>query len=504
VDTLSHIAIQSPWWKTADRFAEHDRTFEQLKLIAFERINPPLEAGRTVVVLGPRQVGKTTLVKRLVLDLLKQGAPPRDILYLTLDSFENRRQLRRVLDYFLQLRASAERLYLFLDEITRIRGWADELKVLADTGRLARVCCVLTGSSPRGIAKHIETLPGRGAEGRTLYLRPLEFRRFLLEAIGHAVGSRSAVSEQLDALEAVREAVLGVPGTTPSDPVEEIVARTDELAPFEAELDFLFRQYLAVGGIPASMRDWLTDPNGGYGSVPPRILPETVETFIRVVLGDVSLAGRDESTARQLLRRLLEMGTSRFSYSGLGRDIGISHVTARDYIEVLDGAFLAFVTENLDRARMAGKEQGERKAHFSDPFVRNAVETYLTGASVAEVVERNSQSDASIQVQAESVCVSHLRAALEIPYLRSKETFLWHYRDSSSREIDAVCRTNAGVRGFEVKFGSAPKTRVHSFDWPEQLLVLTRSVPLARQSPRSTVVSLPAFLALLLPSSCCL
>lgn len=70
------IAEQNPWWKNT-AWAEEDRDLRRLKNYAFvfERKQfIPLKKGVTIVY-GPRQVGKTTWIKKTIQEKLGQANP---------------------------------------------------------------------------------------------------------------------------------------------------------------------------------------------------------------------------------------------------------------------------------------------------------------------------------------------------------------------------------------------------------------------------------------------
>ena len=75
----------NPWWKngqvseklpTMHRKAYHDT----LRTIC------SAELRRFAVLSGARRVGKTTVMKQLIVELLSRGVPPSNILYLTFDN----------------------------------------------------------------------------------------------------------------------------------------------------------------------------------------------------------------------------------------------------------------------------------------------------------------------------------------------------------------------------------------------------------------------------------
>src|SRR5688572_10641333 len=86
---LSPSAVRdSPWWQGS---AEIDRDPDLLRLAAAPvkvEVDIPfrLDVDAVYTLRGPRQVGKSTLLKRVVAILLKdRGVPPRAILYFDVE-----------------------------------------------------------------------------------------------------------------------------------------------------------------------------------------------------------------------------------------------------------------------------------------------------------------------------------------------------------------------------------------------------------------------------------
>ncbi|RIL09339.1 MAG: AAA family ATPase [Proteobacteria bacterium] len=108
------------------------------------------------VVLGPRQVGKTTTILKLIDDYYSRSAH-----YVSTDGIFNASPawLREQ-----WLQAASERKILFIDEIQKSENWAETIKSLHDDSKRAkkRVPCVLLGSSSLQIQKGLsESLTGR-------------------------------------------------------------------------------------------------------------------------------------------------------------------------------------------------------------------------------------------------------------------------------------------------------------------------------------------------------
>ncbi|MFN8791941.1 MAG: ATP-binding protein, partial [Bdellovibrionales bacterium] len=113
-------------------------------------------SGLIQVLLGPRQVGKTTSILRLIEDHYKE-----DSLYASADQVFNSDAGWLIEQWS---RAARENKILFIDEIQKCENWAEVIKKLYDEHRAQKrkARCVLLGSSSLEIQKGLtESLTGR-------------------------------------------------------------------------------------------------------------------------------------------------------------------------------------------------------------------------------------------------------------------------------------------------------------------------------------------------------
>ncbi len=122
---------------------------------------------RMIGLIGPRGVGKTTLV----LQYIKQNLNPAETLYITVEDFyfvNNR--ITELVDTFVKYGGK----YLFIDEIHKYKDWATELKLIYDYHKELKV--VFTGSSVLDIKRGATDLSRRAV----IYnMQGLSFREYL-------------------------------------------------------------------------------------------------------------------------------------------------------------------------------------------------------------------------------------------------------------------------------------------------------------------------------------
>lgn len=124
--------------------------------------------GRLIEVLrGPRQVGKTTALYQIIEDLIRNGTPGRDILFIRFDHEVLRETkggiaaLHRWFEGDVRKVAKATRrpAFLFLDEVHKLPRWDEQVKHVFDT---FDVRMLITGSSSVLVSRGgRESLAGR-------------------------------------------------------------------------------------------------------------------------------------------------------------------------------------------------------------------------------------------------------------------------------------------------------------------------------------------------------
>ncbi len=155
----------------------------------FSRLFRLLKQGLTpsVVLRGPRRVGKTVLLRQIMEELLRQGVDPSHILYVAFDEIESlagikdpvlsiarwyeQRILKRT---FNELARSGMSAYILLDEVQNLPAWAPQVKHLVDN---QNVRALVTGSSSLRIEAGRDSLAGRIT---TIDIGPLLLREIAL------------------------------------------------------------------------------------------------------------------------------------------------------------------------------------------------------------------------------------------------------------------------------------------------------------------------------------
>ncbi|PSN87751.1 AAA family ATPase, partial [Candidatus Marsarchaeota G2 archaeon OSP_D] len=120
---VSQMNFQNPWWVDKMSIYGDDQVKRALSVSPKFIIPPPQES---VLLLGPRQVGKTTFLKTCILSFLERGVEPTKILFFSCETLRDREQLISLLhDY--RAFINSQEAYVLLDEVTFVKEWNTSL-----------------------------------------------------------------------------------------------------------------------------------------------------------------------------------------------------------------------------------------------------------------------------------------------------------------------------------------------------------------------------------------
>ena len=188
---LAKLRFQNRHWDNVELLREdlHLKQLLNAPLILRHSIEDKvkLTEDKVYIIRGPRQIGKTTLVKRKLKELLDRDMPPRRTFYFAFDigNIKDDNDVAGLIHTyinFVRREFKNKRLWLFLDEVTYTPNWATGIKRAYDSGLLQNTTLILTGSSALDLGKGSERLPGRrgtGAHENDLDMLPLSFRAYV-------------------------------------------------------------------------------------------------------------------------------------------------------------------------------------------------------------------------------------------------------------------------------------------------------------------------------------
>lgn len=345
---------QNPWWENKKEI-ERDFHLEQLKKQNFKFEFPVekkihLSKKGIYILRGPRQIGKTTLLKKLIKTLLKKESQDL-IFYFSFDigGITSPGEIKEILLTYFKEREPKKRAWIFLDEVTIIKDWALGIKALFDLGFLKNATFIITGSSSLDIKKGGERLPGRRGLGfeANLEMRPLSF---------------SEIASQILHLNLKRERKITL---------FSLYQQAMTLLKKEKKLKDLWQMYLFSGGFPQALNNFLEKR---------RIKEETYFTFYEAILNDWQKANKNEGYLKELAFSFFEKNFEPLNWNVLASATTIgSHNTVYDYVETMNNLFLTetvYQLKFLAHSNLRVSFKKNKKIYFQDPLIFHLLRSF--------------------------------------------------------------------------------------------------------------------------------
>jgi predicted AAA+ superfamily ATPase len=338
-----HLKRLNGWWSGAPTgdvaLGLQPRAYvEPIRNLLLER-----KLHRAVVLLGPRRVGKTILIRHLIASLLQSGVSGPRIAYVEMDHpLLHGRSLEALVKQIEAITpgTDAER-YLFFDEIQSHKDWEKYLKALVDHRPDLRI---LVSGSAAAALKRQSTESGAGRFTDFL-LPPLTFSEYLALR-----PEEPAIREQKPGLYELVD-----------------IARLNEQ----------FVDYVRFGGYPElaltqAVRD---DPERFVQS----------DIVDKVLLRDLpQLYGIGDIQELNSLFTLLAFNTAEeVSFEALSQRSGVGKPTIQRYIEYLEAAFLL---KRVFRVDQDGRRY-QRERNFKVYLTNSAMFTGLFGVRQPDDLE---------------------------------------------------------------------------------------------------------------------
>ncbi len=320
------------------------------------------------IVTGIRRCGKSTLMMQYM-DLLREsGVEDERIIYANMEDrkFENITDFKALNAWLFERISPKDRTYVFLDEIQRVEGWersVNSLMVDADAD------IYITGSNAYMLSSDLSTyLSGRYVE---INMLPLSFAEFL-----------------------------------------ELNPPTDR-----EDKEVRLSQYIWSGSMP------VIEP-GRDEQYNADILQGIYNTVVRKDIQS-RIGVRDQVTFENVVRFIMSNIGNTTSSASIAKEVNISPVTVRKYLEAMEDAFLIYKVYRFD---IRGKRllKTREKYYVSDTGIRNAALGLAAGNDMSRQLEN-------------IVYLELLR--------RGYRVTIGSYRD---REVDFTAIRNGNVEYFQV------------------------------------------------------
>lgn len=304
----------------------------------FESFKKGLDSRRILLLLGPRRVGKSILIKQTIDSLLLSGIDPSSILYYSMDdpalSTYSDNLIKDLIDYHEENIASKGKRYIFLDEIQSYHGWHKWIKSYYD--RDLPIKFILTGSSSLALQKEASKyLRGRSSE---FSLYPLNLMEF------------TALSN------------LKIPNYTLDNLFNISALEVEKLG---IQIKKTFNEYLLAGGFP----EWF------------EVKAKGIEEWFKILVNDIpkkaiyedvsNLFGIKNPRFLELIFTFIISHQSQIlAYETINEVARLDRATLVNYIEFLKNSYL--IIEILKYAGLKEQLKAKKKFLCIDQGLRNA------------------------------------------------------------------------------------------------------------------------------------
>lgn len=363
------------------------------------------DPARALVLTGPRQSGKSTLLMRWVQQALDSGRlQPHEVLYCSADHVGLRDELElpeRVLRLARAMAGGLPKL-LIIDEVQRLSEPGLLVKQLVDLRTGMQIA--VSGSASLRIRSHArEHLTGRQME---VLLQPLD--------LGEVVGARPQLAP-----------LAGATG-------DELARRWPMVG---GALQEAFEELAVWGGYPAVVTA-TTEPARRS------ILTELYDTYLRRDVVDF-LRVASPAAFNRMVGLLAEQVGGLVVRAELARSAGLSAPTVESYLSALEDTHVVTVVRPFHTNPRTEIVKAP-KAYFVDTGLRNA--------SLGRLGALSGRADRGglVENAVVSECLKRLPPHVTVHFWRSK----------AQAEVDVVLRAGSRLVAIEVKAGVLTQPRV--------------------------------------------
>lgn len=337
-DILKSLRRDNPWWDASYKMAQSPTEKTRAYFSPFSTLALDWSVRRSTILMGPRRVGKTVMLRQLIEKAINEGFSGQNILFVSIDTpLYSGMPLSRLIDLFeeeTEHDAQAKRIIVF-DEIQYLKDWEVHLKVLTDQHPNTRF--IASGSAAAALRlKSQESGAGRFTD---FFLPPLTFAEFL-------------AFRELET-DLIKSAPLGATLRFSTPDIER--------------LNEEFINYLNFGGYPEAVL------NPAIQADVQRFLGRDI--IDKVLLRDLpSLYGiQDIQELNRLFTTIAYHTGQEISLDGLAQSSGVAKNTITKYLEYLEAAFLIVRIRRVDDTGKTFQRMRNFKVYLTNPSMRAAL-----------------------------------------------------------------------------------------------------------------------------------
>ena len=354
-----------------------------------------------IMVTGPRQVGKTTLLNYLKLKSSKK------INYVTLDDMLIRTQANEDPELFLRTHEAP----LIIDEFQYAPNLLTYIKIIIDE------------------ARQNEIFNNKEEVGTMYYLtgsRVFETMKDVSESLAGRVGIFDLFAFSDRELYKMEEPIF--------NPQIDIIRKVKPTKRLSTNQIF---ERIIKGSYPDVQAGREVSIENYYSNYIRTYIERDIRQLINI---------KNEIKFTKFISAVAARTGQEFNASKIGTEIGIDGKTAEDWISILKNTGIIYLLQSYSNNN-ATRAVRTQKVYFMD----TGLACYLTGYTDNEVLEKSSYSGAIF----ETYIISEIIKSYSNNGIDPKR-YLYFYRDSNQKEIDLLIINNNTVYPVEIKKSSNP------------------------------------------------
>jgi predicted AAA+ superfamily ATPase len=424
---------QNTWWVNSE---VSDNLAKPFLRRDFFIIKEKLNEKEITTIMGPRQVGKTTVLYQLIKHLInEEGIDPKRILYTSFDypylTTITQTPINDLIETYTSqilqesLQSVKKPLYIFFDEVCKLGDWSQILKGWYDLKYPIKFV-ISDSSSSEIIRGSSESLVGR----IDLYtMLSLKFIDYLL----YFENKYDFNKINWDLRDSFR---LSLNKNDPKVFFKELKHTFSDLTPFEKKIELHLRQFVLKDGYPE-----LLDVDN-LSSCRQKLRDYLTLTIYKDLMRIFDL--RDPKALEELITLIAAETSQRMEITALSSNLSMKRDTVVKYLDYLEMVFLISKEEFYTKSR-ASRIRKTKKIFFNNVGLRNAMVGALGNSLFEDLNELGKVVESLVHEHSK-----RLKYCLE----PGTDPELYYWKTDRKEEVDIVMEINNKPIPIEVKYRS--------------------------------------------------
>lgn len=421
---------QNTWWTTNN---VPETLLKPFKRRDFFILKDKLTENEILAIIGPRQVGKTTLMYQFIDYLISEKINPRNIIYCSFDypylTTITKTPINDILNIYSEriLKSqlqNTDKVYIFFDEVCKLQNWSEVLKGWYDLKYNLKF--IISDSSSAEVLKgSSESLVGRITPYILLSMKFIDVLRYFLKEQDYIINKAN-----LDLREGLGNAIKNKDLNIFCETARNVY---EILIPIENKIKIHLNEYLLKDGYPELLEMDLIKCKEKLKNYLSLTLYKDIVRIFEI---------RDPKALDDLVGLLATNSSQRVDYSSLSKTLSIKIDTLMKYLNYLESIFLISRTEFYSKSR-SSRIRKSRKIYLNNVGLRNALLGFMN--------ENLFQDNTEIGKVVETIVFDHCKR-LKFCLDKDINAKLYYWKTEKDEEIDIIAEIFGNPIPIEVKY----------------------------------------------------